>query len=161
MSFWLVMALLTRLSTTIDLNHCLRARASLPGFWNAWTAAEALEYTHSLVTNEEGGQPSLDVMWTCCLRSAYRCSKVVPSSKQIPSISEVFARTLCDCPSCQVPQMTWHRSWCSMLSKRGRRRPLVARGARRPWSGHALLLWLMVQDNVSVVVLHIMPQAAQ
>ena len=24
------------------------------GFWNAWTAAEALEFTHSLVTNEEG-----------------------------------------------------------------------------------------------------------
>ena len=28
----------------------------LPGFWNAWTAAEALEYTHSLVANEEGGR---------------------------------------------------------------------------------------------------------
>ena len=29
------------------------------GFWNAWTAAEALEFTLSLVANEEGRAESL------------------------------------------------------------------------------------------------------
>ncbi|CAE7231654.1 unnamed protein product [Symbiodinium natans] len=39
------------------------------GFWNAWTAAEALEYTHSLVTNEEGRAEleadSIDIRGVC------------------------------------------------------------------------------------------------
>ena len=45
-----------------DTLHCwwsCRHRVQLlgmSGFWNAWTAAEALEYTHSLVANEEGGK---------------------------------------------------------------------------------------------------------
>ncbi|CAE7557785.1 unnamed protein product, partial [Symbiodinium necroappetens] len=39
------------------------------GFWNAWTAAEALEYTHGLVTNEEGRAElegdSIDIRGVC------------------------------------------------------------------------------------------------
>ena len=132
-----------------------RCHPLLPGFWNAWTAAEALEYTHGLVTNEEGWELSQDV----CGAGSHLCNvfdfQVVLSSKEIPSIFGVFARTgtrahvLCSFPAARLQELVQH--------------VIEERKAQASFSGvlnsRVPTLGSPVQDNVSVVVLHIMPQA--